>query len=131
MTSSRPYLIRAIHEWVSENGMTPYLLVNADFEGVNVPREYVENGKIILNIASHACGSLLMGNEFVEFNARFSGRPTNLVVPVSAVLAIYAHENGQGMMFNESDSGGEDGNDTPPDFPPGRGASRSHLKVIK
>ena len=125
MLSSRPYLIRAIHDWISDSGMTPYLLVDAGVAGVVVPQQYVENGNIILNISSQACANLVLGNEQVQFNARFSGKPMAVVVPVRAVLAIYARENGQGMMFGEGEDGGGD------DTPPGQGSTRPHLKVIK
>ncbi len=128
MTSSRPYLIRAIYDWVVDNGMTPYLLVNADGEGVSVPQQYVDNGKIVLNIAPGAVSSLSLGKEFIEFGARFGGVATALMIPVTAVLAIYARENGQGMMFNETDRSG-DGDDVAPEGPDP--SSRSHLKVIK
>ncbi|HFC52884.1 MAG TPA: ClpXP protease specificity-enhancing factor [Gammaproteobacteria bacterium] len=126
MLSSRPYMIRAIHDWITDSGMTPYLLVDADVEGVEVPRQYVDSGKIILNISPQACGNLVLGNEQVRFNARFAGKPMAVVVPVRAVLAIYARENGQGMMFDEGGDGG-DGDDTPPR----QGSTRPHLKVIK
>ncbi len=128
MTSSRPYLIRAIYEWITDNDMTPYLLVNANMTGVNVPQQYVENGKIVLNIAAGAVGSLSLGSDYIEFNARFGGVPTELVIPVPAVMAIYARENGQGMMFNENDNGG---GDEPLLDSSGGGSSRPHLKVIK
>lgn len=109
MSSSRPYLIRAIHEWILDNGLAPHLLVNAQSAGVNVPAQYVQNGKIILNISPGAVHHLQLGNDKIEFSARFGGVATYVVVPVSAVLAIYARENGQGMVFNEQESGG-----TPP-----------------
>ncbi|HHS83414.1 MAG TPA: ClpXP protease specificity-enhancing factor, partial [Gammaproteobacteria bacterium] len=108
--------------------MTPYLLVNAKMEGVNVPPQHVENGKIVLNIATGAVGSLSLGNDCIEFSARFGGMPMEVVIPVSAVMAIYARENGQGMMFNENDNGG--GDETLPNSSRAT-PSRSHLKVIK
>ena len=111
MTSSRPYLLRAIYEWIVDNGLTPYLLVNADYPDVQVPVEHVNNGKIILNVAPEAVQSLDLGAADVSFNARFGGRPMNLHFPVSAVLAIYARENGRGMVFSDSD-------DNPPPNPP-------------
>lgn len=104
MTSSRPYLIRAIYQWIVDNGATPHLLVDAAHPGVVVPREYVENSKIILNIGPMAAHGLKLGNEQVEFNARFSGKSLPVTVPIHAVLAIYARENGQGMVFNEERS---------------------------
>ena len=107
MTSSRPYLIRALYEWIVDNGHTPYMLVDTALDVVEVPRAFVENGRIILNISPEATHSLVLGNEAVTFNARFSGTAMDVHVPVSSVLAIYARENGQGMMFGDQD-------DTPP-----------------
>src|SRR5688500_9692630 len=101
MNSSRPYLIRAIYQWIVDNGTTPHLLVDASLAGVRVPREYVENEKIILNIGPMAAHGLQLGNEQVDFSARFAGKSCHVSVPVQAVLAIYARENGQGMVFNE------------------------------
>ena len=103
MNSSRPYLMRAIYEWIVDNGMTPYLLVNAEHPHVVVPVEHVNNGKIILNVAPEAVQELNMAGEEVSFNARFSGKPMSVSVPISAALAIYARENGRGMVFNEDD----------------------------
>ncbi len=130
MTSSRPYLIRAIYDWITDNGMTPYLLVNARKDGVSVPHKYVDNGKIVLNIASGAVAALHLGNDYIGFNARFGGVSMELMIPVSAVMAIYARENGQGMMFNENDNGGGDGA-LPDGTGSSNGTSRSHLKVVK
>ena len=103
MTPSRPYLIRALYEWITDNGWTPYLLVDARAEGVLVPSEHVENGKIILNIASHAVYDLDLGNEAIQFSARFGGKSIDIIVPVRGALAIYSKENGQGMVFSEED----------------------------
>lgn len=105
MTSSRAYLLRAIYEWIVDNGLTPYMLVNTNFGDVQVPQEHVNNGKIILNVAPEAVQSLDMGVADVRFSARFGGRPMNLFFPVPAVLAIYARENGRGMVFDDSDDG--------------------------
>ncbi len=104
MNSSRPYLIRAIYQWIVDNGATPHLLVDASCSGVDVPREYVENNKIILNVGPMAAHGLKLGNEQIEFSARFSGKSLPVSVPVQSVLAIYARENGQGMVFNEERS---------------------------
>jgi stringent starvation protein B len=101
MNSSRPYLIRAIYQWIVDNGTTPHLLVDASLAGVRVPREYVENEKIILNIGPMAAHGLQLGNEQIDFSARFAGKSSHVTVPVQSVLAIYARENGQGMVFNE------------------------------
>lgn len=97
-TSTRPYLIRALYEWCTDNGFTPHLAVRVD-ETVQVPREYVQNGEIVLNISFSATSSLQLGNEFVQFKARFAGTARDIMVPVSRVMAIYARENGQGMAF--------------------------------
>ena len=107
MTSSRPYLIRALYQWIVDNGVTPYILVDALIEGVDVPAQYIQDNKIVLNIAPTAVHGLTLGDEAITFNARFSGKSTNLFVPVEAVLAIYARENGQGMMFSEEPQGPE------------------------
>ena len=101
MKSSRPYLLRAIHEWIIDSDCTPFLLVNADAPGVQVPRQHVENDKIILNTGPTATEGLVIGDDEVTFNARFSGKAQTVVAPIGAVLAIYARENGQGMLFND------------------------------
>ncbi len=97
-TSTRPYLIRALYEWCTDNGFTPYVAVAVD-DSVQVPREYVKDGEIVLNVSFDATSSLKLGNEFIEFKARFAGTPHEIMVPVGQVLAIFARENGQGMAF--------------------------------
>ncbi len=97
-SATRPYLIRALHEWCTDNGLTPYLAVRVD-NTVQVPQDYVKNGEIVLNIGLDATSSLKLGNEFIEFKARFSGSAREIMVPVGRVIAIYAKENGQGMAF--------------------------------
>jgi stringent starvation protein B len=97
-TSTRPYLIRALYDWCTDNGLTPYIAVLVD-ETVQVPREYVKNGEIVLNISFDATSSLKLGNDFIEFKARFAGTAREIMVPVNRVIAIYARENGQGMAF--------------------------------
>jgi stringent starvation protein B len=97
-TSTRPYLIRALYEWCTDNGFTPYVAVLVD-ETVQVPREYVKNGEIVLNISFDATSGLRLGNDFIEFKARFAGTAREIMVPVGRVIAIYARENGQGMAF--------------------------------
>jgi stringent starvation protein B len=97
-TSTRPYLIRALYDWCTDNGLTPYVAVLVD-DSVQVPREYVKNGEIVLNISFDATSSLKLGNEFIEFKARFAGTAREIMVPVNRVIAIYARENGQGMAF--------------------------------
>ncbi|MFS2033644.1 ClpXP protease specificity-enhancing factor [Polaromonas sp. CT11-55] len=97
-TSTRPYLIRALYEWCTDNGFTPYVAVSVD-DTVQVPREYVKNNEIVLNISFDATSSLKLGNDFIEFKARFAGSAREIMVPISHVIAIYARENGQGMAF--------------------------------
>jgi stringent starvation protein B len=104
LPSTRPYLIRALYDWCSENGFTPYVAVKVD-TSVQVPREYVQNGEIVLNVSMDATSSLKLGNEFIEFKARFGGKPRDIMVPIHRVMAIYARENGQGMAFPVSDDG--------------------------
>lgn len=127
MTPSRPYLIRAIYDWVVDNGLTPYLLVNADDGDVVVPAEHIQQGRIVLNVAPRAVSSLDLGNDVIAFRARFSGVDMAIHFPVTSVLAIYAQENGQGMAFAENGDGGDDGPSGPsPDKP-----KRPSLKVVK
>ncbi|MDF1795164.1 MAG: ClpXP protease specificity-enhancing factor [Coxiellaceae bacterium] len=120
MTSSRPYLIRAIYDWVVDNALTPYILVDATLPNVAVPERFIEDGKIILNLAPQAIGGLALGNEAIEFDARFSGVAQHVYVPIRAVKAVYAFENGRGMVFGEDD---EDGGSDGPINPTGGGAS--------
>ncbi len=116
MTSMRPYLLRALHDWIVDNGLTPYILVNADYEGVQVPHQYIENGQIILNTSPMAVQGLTLDNDWVSFTARFSGRPFSVFVPTAAVLAVYAKENGKGMFFQPEES--DETSPTPPETPP-------------
>jgi len=97
-TSTRPYLIRALYEWCTDNGLTPYVAVLVD-DSVRVPNEYVKDGEIVLNISFDATSSLKLGNDFIEFKARFAGTAREIMVPIDHVIAIYARENGQGMAF--------------------------------
>jgi stringent starvation protein B len=99
MSSNRPYLLRAVYEWISDNGLTPYLLVDARQPGVRVPAHAIKDGQVVLNVAMRAVAELEIGNETVRFSARFNGVSQQVHVPVPAVLAVYAQENGQGMMF--------------------------------
>jgi stringent starvation protein B len=101
MSSNQPYLIRAIHEWILDNEMTPHILVNAELPNVDVPRQSVQNGQIVLNLTPHAISAFQMNNEAVSFSARFSGKAQSLYIPIHAIRAIYAQENGQGMAFPE------------------------------
>jgi stringent starvation protein B len=111
-SSTRPYLIRALHDWCTDNGFTPYLAVYVD-KSVQVPREYVKNNEIVLNTSFEATSALQLGNEFIEFKARFGGVARDICVPVDHVIAIYARENGQGMAFPVPTSLGGDGVDSP------------------
>lgn len=124
MNSSRPYIIRAIYEWIADNDCTPHLLVDVNQEGVDVPQAYVTDGQIVLNIAPSAVVGLEMGNELIFFNGRFGGVATDIVVPVRAILGIYARENGQGMVFDAPEEP-----EDPPEPPIGR--TRPSLKVVK
>jgi len=128
--SRRPYLLRAMHEWMVDCGYTPHLIVDAQPEGVQVPREFVKDGRIVLNVSASATQALMIGADAVEFNARFGGTSRHVRVPVAAVLGIYARETGQGMVFNE-DAGPE-----PPDGTQVAAAKpdksrRAKLKVVK
>ncbi len=113
MTSNRPYLVRAMYDWICDNGLTPYLLVDAGQRGVRVPAHAVKDGQIVLNVAMRAVADLELGNDRVRFHARFGGVSQQVDVPVLAVLAIYAQENGQGMMFPS-----ESQEEVPPPDPP-------------
>jgi stringent starvation protein B len=102
--SRRPYLLRAMHEWISDSNQTPHIVVDASLEGVEVPRQYVQGGKIILNVSSNATSNLSLGNDLVRFRARFGAATYDVSVPIVAVLGIYARETGQGMNFSEADT---------------------------
>ena len=137
LPSTRPYLIRALYEWCTENGFTPYVAVKVD-NTVQVPREYVQNGEIVLNVSMDATSALKLGNEFIEFKARFGGKARDIMVPIARVMAIYARENGQGMAFPVSDEAPisktvavqTTPSDEPPPGAPGAG-QRPALKRIK
>ncbi|MEY3660476.1 MAG: hypothetical protein RLZZ169_1301 [Pseudomonadota bacterium] len=104
MTTHRPYLVRALNEWILDNNCTPYLLVNAFEKGVEVPQNYVKDGQIVLNISPIAVQGLVITNAGIEFNGRFGGIPTRVYVPTAAVMGIYARENGQGMIFDRDEN---------------------------
>jgi len=123
MTSLKPYLLRAVYEWITDNGLTPYLLINADYPNTVVPQQFVENGKIILNIKPQAIHALILGNEEVSFSARFNGQSMNIHVPIRAILTIYAQENGKGMIFDPEDE------ETPP--PEKKPPTKPMLRVVK
>jgi stringent starvation protein B len=130
MTSNKPYFIRAIYEWICDNNLTPYIVINAKEYSVQVPTQYVEDGKIILNISPEAANALVIKNEDIEFMARFSGAAMRVYAPIKAVLAIYARENGQGMIFNEEPNDG-DGNGTGGHTPPSGKKGKPQLRVVK
>jgi len=128
MSSARPYLLRAFQAWIMDNGCTPYLLVNAEFSGTQIPRAHVRDGRIVLNISPVAVRDLQIGEASVDFNARFGGVAQQVHVPIHAVLAIYAQENGRGMVFPQDDE------DDPPPPAEGNGeidAARPRLRVVK
>lgn len=130
MTSKRPYLLRAMHEWMSDNGQTPHVLVDALFDGVSVPAEHVNDGRIVLNVSYRAVHSLSIGNDVLAFRAQFQGRPFDVLVPVPAVIGIYAKETGQGMVFSEHGVD-DDPEPSPPDSGGDDESARPHLKVVK
>lgn len=140
MNSQRPYLVRAIHEWICDNGETPLLLVDVERDGVVVPSAFVKDGRIVLNISPGATDGLSLGNERIAFSARFNGIAEDIEVPVAAVLAVYSRESQHGMLFAAGEEGGigtsedeDDGDDPGPDGPsngsPPR--DRGHLRVVK
>lgn len=137
MTSYRPYLLRALTEWINDNGMTPHILVDAAMPGVQVPPGTAREGKVVLNIAERAVVGLHMDNEWIGFTARFGGVSQPVNVPVGAVLAVYARETGQGMVLPEESGLPPDSPDdhdgppadTPPEPPPA--GKRPHLRVVK
>jgi stringent starvation protein B len=131
----RPYLLRALHEWITDSGATPHIVVDAAAEGAVVPRQYVKDGKIVLNVSFTATQMLNLGNDFITFEARFGGASFAVQVPLRAVLGIYARETGQGMIFPEGDAE-PDPTDTPPpaapaDKPAPTAAKRPKLQVVK
>ncbi|MFZ2988485.1 ClpXP protease specificity-enhancing factor [Ideonella sp.] len=127
--STRPYLIRALHDWCTDNGFTPYLAVHVD-RSVQVPMEYVKNNEIVLNVGFEATSGLKLGNEFVEFKARFGGVPREIVVPIDHVVAIYARENGQGMAFPAPVSGQAAGDEAQPEAGADRAPRGLHLAAV-
>ncbi len=133
MTSSRPYIFRAIHQWITDNGLTPYVLVNAEYPGASVPEQHIENGKIILNISPRAVSHWQLDNDWITFSARFGGKSRDITIPVQAVLAIYARENGKGMVFErENGATAQAGPPHPPESPkPPRKKGRRHLQLVK
>ena len=104
MSSSKPYLLRAFYEWIVDNEKTPYVVLNADYPGTKVPRQFIENGRIVLNISMRAVDALVMDNAKIQFKASFGGVQQIVLAPIAAVMAIYARENGKGMIFAEDES---------------------------
>lgn len=136
MTSNRPYLVRALYEWILDNRMTPHLLVDATFPETVVPAQFIQDDKIVLNICPTAVRGLVLGNEYISFNARFGGIAMDVTVPAHAVMGIYARENGYGMLFPDegvhagsapSRTEGSDDGSGPPKPP----RERPTLKVVK
>jgi stringent starvation protein B len=124
--SKRPYLLRAMHEWMSDNGETPHVIVDSERPGVEVPRAYVKDGKVVLNLSASATQRLALGNDWIEFDARFAGVVHHVRIPLSAVLGIYARETGEGMVFSEQDLSPE-----PPNKSPDDSGKRPQLKIVK
>lgn len=135
LPSTKPYLIRAIWEWCADNGFTPYILVHVD-QFTRVPQEFVRDGEIVLNIGADATGKLKLGNDWVDFQARFSGSARDLSIPVGRIAAIYARENGAGMSFEveetaSTESPNENSTPEPPPEPPRPEGGRPRLQRIK
>ncbi len=127
MTSSKPYLLRALYEWILDNESTPYILVDTSHEGLAIPPGIASDGKVVLNLAPQAIQELEMSNDFVSFSARFGGVPHDVYCPMTSLLAIYARETGEGMMFPEEDAAESDGDSNTDDTKP----TGPTLKVIK
>jgi stringent starvation protein B len=139
--SRRPYLLRALHEWITDSGCTPHVVVDANAEGVEVPRQYVRDGKIVLNLSWSATSQLRLTNDEITCQGRFGGVGMTVRLPMHSVLAIYARETGQGMIFSDEDAGPSPQGPSPaPDSPPageaakgqgGAAKKRAKLKVVK
>ena len=133
MSSLKPYLIRAIYDWIVDNSYTPYLLVNAQAEGAVVPQAFVQDGRIVLNLRPQAVQGLVIGNDDIAFSARFGVKPMQVYVPIKAVLALYAQENGRGMVFDEDEEGDDTTPPPQPETEPPKPESRKRptLTVVK
>lgn len=129
MNSSRPYLVRALYDWIVDNGCTPYVLIDAHVQGVEVPQQYVKDGQIVLNISPGAVANLLISNDDIRFRGRFGGIAVDIFAPVRAVLGIYARENGQGMVFEPEKAPPPAPDDVPPPSP--RVPAKRGLRVVK
>jgi stringent starvation protein B len=130
MTSNRPYLLRALYEWILDNGMTPHLLVDTTVQGTVVPQNYIENNRIILNLGPDAVREIVLGNDLITFSARFGEKSCHLTVPVNSVIAIYAKENGKGLVFETEDTQADEQTQDRTDEMSNKPA-KPHLKVIK
>jgi len=131
MTSSRPYIIRALYEWILDNNCTPHILVSTEYTGVQIPSGFAKNGQITLNLSPSAVRGLHVDNEALSFEGRFAGMAYRLFIPIGAVLAIYAREDGQGMAFNQEPDSQSGGEDPPPDTRPPRPNGKPNLRVVK
>ena len=135
MISTRPYLVRAIYQWIIDNDLTPYVVINAEMPAVDVPSTYIEEGRIVLNVSPDATDQLKITNTRIEFDASFAGAVSHIEAPIKAILAIYARENGRGMVFNEDDDedDGDDGGEGPPYTSGENGGKteRPKLRIVK
>jgi len=131
VTSTRPYLLRALNEWILDNGMTPHIVVDATIPGTHVPPEHVRDGRITLNLSPSAVRELVIGNEAISFGARFGGRHFDVVVPPGAVLAIFARESGAGMSFPPEPPAAPAAGDDAPATTAGKKVERPHLRIVK
>lgn len=138
ISSTRPYLIRAFYQWIVDNDLTPYIVIHAEMPAVQVPKQYIEEGRIILNISPYATDKLEITNQFIKFDASFSGFVEHITAPVLAVAAIYAKENGKGMVFSEDEDGDDGGGGLPPtpgeqgnDNKDDKKAKKPNLRIVK
>jgi len=139
ITPTRPYMVRALYQWIEDNALTPYLMVDATADNVQIPTEHVQDGRIVLNIASRATGNMSMENDYIHFSARFGGVSQEIWVPLTAVMGIYAKENSQGMFFDPKeydnykpeDDSAPMSNNSPAKAPKPKRDNKAGLKVLK
>jgi stringent starvation protein B len=131
VNSSRPYLLRALYEWIVDNDCTPHVIVDATIPGVEVPSQYVKDGQIVLNLSPSAVIELQLADDCVSFNGRFGGKPTDVFIPMAAILGVYARENGQGMAFESEEGGDDPAPDDGGNAPTPLRRSKPSLKVVK
>lgn len=140
ITPTRPYMVRALYQWIEDNALTPYLMVDATAENVQIPTEHVQDGRIVLNIASHATGNMNIGNDYIHFSARFGGVSQDIWIPINAVMGIYAKENSQGMFFDpneydnyepEDDASASSSKQNTTSAPKPKRDNKAGLKVLK